>query len=281
MATRSSRTPSSPTSSTGSPTIWPASSATLDISAGAEQLRGRQHAARLQPPRPWRVVAAGAVARLGTADRGGRARWRLPDFVALVGQHRPGRDRPADPRRRHADPDPQAAPAHGVQLDVGTDRLHRCQRCDADHPGTHVADSSPNYGQAYDSIPAEMARGSVLIWHGSLWHGGGANQTDERRVGIAMNYCAGYIRQQENQQLGLGAVTGAHVPAPASGTRRLRHLQRPHRPHRQEGTARSTQWPTPARWCGTRSDELSSYGTTHGPPAQTSIRSPVSRKRTT
>ena len=25
----------------------------------------------------------------------------------------------------------------------------------------------------------------------------------DRRVGIAMNYCAGYIRQQENQQLGL------------------------------------------------------------------------------
>ena len=70
-------------------------------------------------------------------------------------------------------------------------------------PGTHLADQSPNYGQHYDSIAAEMPRGSVLIWHGSLWHGGGANQTDERRVGIAMNYCAGYIRQQENQQLGL------------------------------------------------------------------------------
>jgi ectoine hydroxylase-related dioxygenase (phytanoyl-CoA dioxygenase family) len=70
-------------------------------------------------------------------------------------------------------------------------------------PGTHVYDHSPNYGQHYDSIAAEMPKGSVLIWHGSLWHGGGANQTRDRRVGIAMNYCAGYIRQQENQQLGL------------------------------------------------------------------------------
>ena len=70
-------------------------------------------------------------------------------------------------------------------------------------PGTHLYDHSPNYGQHYDSIPAEMPKGSVLIWHGSLWHGGGANTTDERRIGIAMNYCAGYIRQQENQQLGL------------------------------------------------------------------------------
>jgi ectoine hydroxylase-related dioxygenase (phytanoyl-CoA dioxygenase family) len=70
-------------------------------------------------------------------------------------------------------------------------------------PGTHLADDSPVYGQHYDSIAAEMARGSVLVWHGSLWHGGGANTTEERRVGIAMNYCAGYIRQQENQQLGI------------------------------------------------------------------------------
>jgi ectoine hydroxylase-related dioxygenase (phytanoyl-CoA dioxygenase family) len=70
-------------------------------------------------------------------------------------------------------------------------------------PGTHHADASPDYGRHYDSIAAEMPRGAVLIWHGSLWHGGGANTTDERRIGLAMNYCAGYVRQQENQQLGI------------------------------------------------------------------------------
>lgn len=70
-------------------------------------------------------------------------------------------------------------------------------------PGTHKRDRSPEYGKHYDSIPAEMKKGSVLIWHGSLWHGGGANRSKARRVGIAMNYCAGFIRQQENQQLGI------------------------------------------------------------------------------
>lgn len=70
-------------------------------------------------------------------------------------------------------------------------------------PGSHLADRSPKYGAHYDSIPAEMSRGSVLVWHGSLWHGGGENRSSGRRVGIAMNYCAGYIRQQENQQLGI------------------------------------------------------------------------------
>ena len=72
-------------------------------------------------------------------------------------------------------------------------------------PGSHLRDHSPDYGAPYDSIPAEMGRGSVLVWHGSLWHGGGANGTGRDRIGIAMNYCAGYIRQQENQQLGLDA----------------------------------------------------------------------------
>jgi ectoine hydroxylase-related dioxygenase (phytanoyl-CoA dioxygenase family) len=74
-------------------------------------------------------------------------------------------------------------------------------------PGSHTRDHAPDYGSPYDSIPAVMDRGSVLIWHGSLWHGGGANETGHRRYGIAMNYCAGWIRQQENQQLGLSLDT--------------------------------------------------------------------------
>jgi ectoine hydroxylase-related dioxygenase (phytanoyl-CoA dioxygenase family) len=85
-------------------------------------------------------------------------------------------------------------------------------------PGTHRADESPDLVSAYGSIPAEMERGSVLVWHGSLWHGGGANTTDTRRVGIAMNYCAGYIRQQENQQLGIPLDMARRFP------RRLQEL---------------------------------------------------------
>jgi ectoine hydroxylase-related dioxygenase (phytanoyl-CoA dioxygenase family) len=70
-------------------------------------------------------------------------------------------------------------------------------------PGSHHRDHSPELGREYDTIAAEMPRGSVLVWNGSLWHGGGANRTAHRRVGIAMNYCAGWVRQQENQQLGI------------------------------------------------------------------------------
>lgn len=72
-------------------------------------------------------------------------------------------------------------------------------------PGSHGwpnPDYTRNDAQT-DTIAAEMPRGSVLVWHGSTWHGGGANTSDEVRVGVAMNYCAGFIRQQENQQLGI------------------------------------------------------------------------------
>jgi ectoine hydroxylase-related dioxygenase (phytanoyl-CoA dioxygenase family) len=70
-------------------------------------------------------------------------------------------------------------------------------------PGSHLRDHQPAFDGVHDSIPAEMPRGSVLVWVGSLWHGGGANATDARRTGLAMNYCAGWVRQQENQQLGI------------------------------------------------------------------------------
>jgi ectoine hydroxylase-related dioxygenase (phytanoyl-CoA dioxygenase family) len=70
-------------------------------------------------------------------------------------------------------------------------------------PGTHLADRSPLLGEEHATVAAVMKKGDVLVWNGSLWHGGGANRTGTRRVGIAMNYCAGWMRQQENQQLGI------------------------------------------------------------------------------
>lgn len=70
-------------------------------------------------------------------------------------------------------------------------------------PGTHTRDRHPELGEPHETIGAVMKKGSVLVWNGSLWHGGGANTTKERRIGLAMNYCAGWMRQQENQQLGI------------------------------------------------------------------------------
>jgi ectoine hydroxylase-related dioxygenase (phytanoyl-CoA dioxygenase family) len=73
-------------------------------------------------------------------------------------------------------------------------------------PGSHCAERSPPpFGEPVETVAAEMPAGSVMVFDGSIWHGGGANRTDEFRLGIAMNYCAGWLRQQENQQLGIPA----------------------------------------------------------------------------
>ena len=53
------------------------------------------------------------------------------------------------------------------------------------------------------SIGTEMPCGSVLIWDGQLWHGGGANRTEEPRFGLSLNFTRGWLRQQENHYLSL------------------------------------------------------------------------------
>ena len=49
--------------------------------------------------------------------------------------------------------------------------------------------------------PAEMGKGSVLFYTGSLYHGAGANTSEETRCGINVTYCVSWLRQEENQYL--------------------------------------------------------------------------------
>ena len=48
---------------------------------------------------------------------------------------------------------------------------------------------------------AEMDAGSVLIYSGSVFHGGGANVSDDDRIGLNITYALGWLRQEENQYL--------------------------------------------------------------------------------
>jgi ectoine hydroxylase-related dioxygenase (phytanoyl-CoA dioxygenase family) len=52
-----------------------------------------------------------------------------------------------------------------------------------------------------ESVPAEMPRGSVVLYLGSTVHGGGENRSDEVRIGINIDYVLGWLRQEENQYL--------------------------------------------------------------------------------
>ncbi|MEQ9519584.1 MAG: phytanoyl-CoA dioxygenase family protein [Parvibaculum sp.] len=48
---------------------------------------------------------------------------------------------------------------------------------------------------------AEMSAGSVLIYTGSVFHGGGANESKGDRWGLNITYTLGWLRQEENQYL--------------------------------------------------------------------------------
>jgi hypothetical protein len=71
---------------------------------------------------------------------------------------------------------------------------------------TQVVPGSPSWPESRKAEPAEigyaeMKAGSVLVYSGSVIHGGGENQTGADRVGVNITYCLGWLRQEENQYL--------------------------------------------------------------------------------
>ena len=48
---------------------------------------------------------------------------------------------------------------------------------------------------------ATMSKGSVLVYSGSVFHGGGENRSDAVRIGLNLTYTLGWLRQEENQYL--------------------------------------------------------------------------------
>ena len=79
--------------------------------------------------------------------------------------------------------------------------------------GSHRFGNTPDEPGALDGVEVralEMPAGSVMIFHGSLWHGGGPNTTtDEWRCGVNVQYCPGFVRQQQNPYLGIPADVAA------------------------------------------------------------------------
>eukprot|EP01064_Diplonema_japonicum_P020670 TRINITY_DN3025_c0_g3_i1.p1 TRINITY_DN3025_c0_g3~~TRINITY_DN3025_c0_g3_i1.p1 ORF type:complete len:270 (+),score=78.27 TRINITY_DN3025_c0_g3_i1:75-884(+) len=58
---------------------------------------------------------------------------------------------------------------------------------------------------------AVMKAGSVLMYTGSIMHGGGANNSKAPRMGVILEFALGWLRQQENQYL---CVPREVVPPP-------------------------------------------------------------------
>ncbi len=67
-------------------------------------------------------------------------------------------------------------------------------------PGSHKLGNTDQVSPE-DTVPAEMERGSLLLYTGKVYHGGGANASDGWRQGLSLQHAVGWLTQSTNQFL--------------------------------------------------------------------------------
>ena len=80
-------------------------------------------------------------------------------------------------------------------------------------PGSHRLEDRLEFKHE-QTEPAEMEAGSVLFYSGALYHGGGANRSDEVRMGLNITYNLAWLRQEENQYLATPTEVARELPEP-------------------------------------------------------------------
>lgn len=78
-------------------------------------------------------------------------------------------------------------------------------------PGSHHWDDDRR-AEPDEILRAEMPAGSVLVYNGSVIHGGGQNDTVEVREGLLLHYTLDWLRQEENQYLSCPPDVAADFP---------------------------------------------------------------------
>jgi ectoine hydroxylase-related dioxygenase (phytanoyl-CoA dioxygenase family) len=61
----------------------------------------------------------------------------------------------------------------------------------------------------------EMSAGSAVVFFGTTLHRGGANRSNDTRLGITPQYCEGWIRQIENMALATPPSVASSLPSRA------------------------------------------------------------------
>ena len=74
------------------------------------------------------------------------------------------------------------------------------------------------------AVTATMPAGSVLFYVGTIWHEGGANRTDERRLGVILEYVRLVAAGAGDAPPRRAARARPHPPAATAGAPRLQHL---------------------------------------------------------
>ncbi|WP_440958391.1 phytanoyl-CoA dioxygenase family protein [Oceanicaulis sp. LC35] len=125
------------------------------------------------------------------------------------------------PQMPHADdgfyPDMRPDARHGLSVIWAFDPFTRDNGATRAWPGSHLwpADREPEDTDVWH--PAVMEPGDALVFHGGLWHAGGENCTQAGRLALTAQYCAPWLRTQENMSLAVppDVVRTLRAPLPS------------------------------------------------------------------
>lgn len=68
-------------------------------------------------------------------------------------------------------------------------------------PGSHLYCRQPKPGEAEDqAVPVEAEAGSLIAWHGNIWHGAFEKKTDGLRLNVTSYHCHRRLKTQEAYQ---------------------------------------------------------------------------------
>ena len=79
-------------------------------------------------------------------------------------------------------------------------------------PGSHRWDDTRKPKES-EAVPAAMPKGSVCLFLGGTYHGGGANRSAHQwRIGMFQGYCLGWLRQEQNFYLTVPPELAREMP---------------------------------------------------------------------
>ncbi|QFT76785.1 phytanoyl-CoA dioxygenase family protein [Erythrobacter sp. THAF29] len=77
---------------------------------------------------------------------------------------------------------------------------------------TGKTDKEDGVGNVEGAIKATMPAGSLMLAKGTLWHRGGANRSNDRRLIVTPQFCMGWCRPLEQQLLAVPPEKAAKLP---------------------------------------------------------------------
>ena len=113
---------------------------------------------------------------------------------------------------------PRPRPALGVSTEVipgshlWDERRIEGAATPADFNARSALDQDHDPGHRADAVKLAMPSGSLAITKGTLWHRGGSNRSDQPRLIITPQYCAGWVRQLENMCLAVPPELAENLP---------------------------------------------------------------------